>query len=74
MQPRIQPLKNAPPTTFDFCEDVAPLSREAVPAIVDCFEKNGAVTMVSSIHVNGWFGDHDKLSNHSKGVMCVYPH
>ena len=47
---------------IDFCEDVAPLGREAVQAIVDCFEQHGAVAKVSSIHVNGWYGDYDKLA------------
>jgi HAD superfamily hydrolase (TIGR01484 family) len=47
---------------IDFCEDVPPLPREAVDRIVAIFEEAGAVAKVSSIHVNGWFGDHDKLT------------
>ncbi len=47
---------------IDFREDVAPLSRAAVAAIVACFERNGAIAKVSSIHVNGWYGDYDKLA------------
>lgn len=47
---------------IDFCEDVSPLSREAVDRIVQIFEEAGAVAKISSIHVNGWFGDHDKLT------------
>ena len=46
----------------DFCEDVPQLDWEAVQRIVDIFERHGAVAKVSSIHVNGWFGDFDKLS------------
>lgn len=46
----------------DFCEDVPPLPREAVDKIVALFEQAGATAKVSSIHVNGWFGDWDKLS------------
>jgi HAD superfamily hydrolase (TIGR01484 family) len=46
---------------IDFCEDVAPLPREAVARIVALFEQAGATAKVSSIHVNGWFGDYDKL-------------
>lgn len=46
----------------DFCEDVSPLSETDVTRIVDIFEKHGAHAKVSSIHVNGWFGDYDKLS------------
>ncbi|HEY5701540.1 MAG TPA: HAD-IIB family hydrolase [Gammaproteobacteria bacterium] len=47
---------------IDFCEDVVPLSDEQVQHIVLLFEKAGAQAKVSSIHVNGWFGDYDKLS------------
>ena len=46
----------------DFCEDVAPLPHAAVRRIVEIFEAHGAHAKVSSIHVNGWFGDYDKLS------------
>jgi HAD superfamily hydrolase (TIGR01484 family) len=47
---------------IDFCEDVAPLDAGAVARIKSIFEQEGAVAKVSSIHVNGWFGDYDKLS------------
>jgi hypothetical protein len=47
---------------IDFCEDVAPLSREAIDRIVAIFNEEGAVAKVSSIHVNGWFGAYDKLT------------
>lgn len=47
---------------IDFCEDVAPLDRPAVLRIVALFEAAGAHAKVSSIHVNGWFGDFDKLA------------
>lgn len=47
---------------IDYCEDVAPLNRNDVAKIVSIFEKYGAQAKVSSIHVNGWFGDYDKLS------------
>lgn len=46
----------------DFCEDVSPLSEEDVCKIVKLFEEEGATAKISSIHVNGWFGDYDKLS------------
>lgn len=46
---------------IDFCEDVRPLPRAAVRRIVALFEKAGAQAKISSIHVNGWFGDYDKL-------------
>ncbi len=46
----------------DFCEDVEPLPRDQVQKIVSLFEEAGALAKVSSIHVNGWFGNYDKLS------------
>jgi HAD superfamily hydrolase (TIGR01484 family) len=47
---------------IDFCEDVTPLPADQVAHIVSLFEEAGATAKVSSIHVNGWFGDYDKLS------------
>lgn len=47
---------------IDFCEDVPPLPRPAVRRIREMFEAAGARAKVSSIHVNGWFGEWDKLS------------
>ena len=47
---------------IDFCEDVPRLPPEDINAIVRCFEAAGARAKVSSIHVNGWFGDYDKLT------------
>jgi HAD superfamily hydrolase (TIGR01484 family) len=46
---------------IDYCEDVRPLDRRAVERICEIFKKHGATCKVSSIHVNGWFGDYDKL-------------
>jgi hypothetical protein len=47
---------------IDFAEDVPPLPSASIDRIVALFEEAGAVAKVSSIHVNGWFGDYDKLS------------
>lgn len=47
---------------IDFCEDVPALGRPAIRQIVSIFERHGATAKVSSIHVNGWFGDFDKLT------------
>jgi HAD superfamily hydrolase (TIGR01484 family) len=47
---------------IDFCEDVPPLPKAGIDRIVELFEEAGAVAKVSSIHVNGWFGDWDKLA------------
>ena len=46
----------------DFCEDVPALPAADVQRIVKIFERHGAHAKVSSIHVNGWFGDYDKLT------------
>lgn len=47
---------------IDFCEDVNPLDSEAVDQIVDIMQAGGMTAKISSIHVNGWFGDYDKLT------------
>ena len=47
---------------IDFREDVPELPRELVARIVEIMEGEGLTAKVSSIHVNGWFGDYDKLS------------
>lgn len=47
---------------IDHAEDVAPLSDEQVLRIVALMSEAGMTATVSSIHVNGWFGTHDKLS------------
>ena len=46
---------------IDFCEDVPALPQNSIDAIVNLFEAAGAKAKLSSIHVNGWFGDYDKL-------------
>ena len=47
---------------IDWCEDVAPLPRADVDRIVALMAAQGLTAKVSSIHVNGWFGGHDKLT------------
>jgi HAD superfamily hydrolase (TIGR01484 family) len=46
---------------IDFCEDVKPLDEASVDRIVALMEAEGMTAKVSSIHVNGWFGQYDKL-------------
>jgi HAD superfamily hydrolase (TIGR01484 family) len=46
----------------DFCEDVPKLAPSEIQSIVSIFEQHGAHAKVSSIHVNGWFGDYNKLT------------
>ena len=47
---------------IDFAEDVAPLPKAEVQRIKSIFERHGATAKISNIHVNGWFGAHDKVS------------
>lgn len=47
---------------IDYCEDIPPLTMKEVDDIVRLFEKAGARAKISSIHVNGWFGEYDKLT------------
>src|SRR5438552_1107594 len=46
---------------IDFCEDVPLLSDGAVDRIAAIMRDEGLTAKISSIHVNGWFGDYDKL-------------
>jgi HAD superfamily hydrolase (TIGR01484 family) len=56
-----QPYREAD-LAVDFAEDVGPLQEGDIDRIVALFEAAGAHAKVSSIHVNGWFGDFDKLA------------
>ncbi|MEO8159118.1 MAG: M17 family peptidase N-terminal domain-containing protein, partial [Betaproteobacteria bacterium] len=46
---------------IDFREDVPPLPQSAIDRIVALMRAEGMSAKVSSIHVNGWFGDYNKL-------------
>jgi HAD superfamily hydrolase (TIGR01484 family) len=47
---------------IDYCEDVPPLPLEAAERIAALMREAGLTARISSIHVNGWFGDYDKLA------------
>ena len=47
---------------IDYCEDVPPLPLEAAERIAKLMRGAGLTAKVSSIHVNGWFGEYDKLA------------
>lgn len=47
---------------IDFAEDVPILSNEEVEKIRQIYVEEGAVAKVSSIHVNGWYGNYNKLT------------
>jgi len=46
---------------IDYREDVPRLGEPAVDRIVAIMQAAGMTAKVSSIHVNGWFGEYDKL-------------
>jgi HAD superfamily hydrolase (TIGR01484 family) len=46
----------------DFTEDAGPLTQEEIDKICKIAEEEGATYKVSSIHVNCWYGDYDKLT------------
>ncbi len=47
---------------IDYCEDVAALPLSAAERIAELMREAGLTAKVSSIHVNGWFGEYDKLA------------
>src|SRR5882672_10694627 len=47
---------------IDYCEDVPPLPLAAAERIAALMHQAGLHAKLSSIHVNGWFGDYDKLA------------
>ena len=57
---------------IDFAEDVPKLSIDKINEIVDIAENNGATAKVSSIHVNCWIGEHNKLTTSLKTVSYTH--
>ena len=47
---------------IDYCEDVPALPLQEAERIAALMRAAGLTAKVSSIHVNGWFGDYDKLA------------
>jgi HAD superfamily hydrolase (TIGR01484 family) len=47
---------------IDYCEDVPALPLAAAEQIAALMRGAGLHAKISSIHVNGWFGDYDKLA------------
>jgi HAD superfamily hydrolase (TIGR01484 family) len=47
---------------IDYCEDVPALPLEAAERIAELMRAAGLTARISSIHVNGWFGEYDKLA------------
>lgn len=57
---------------IDFAEDVLPLELAVAQKIADGFHLRGASAKVSSIHVNAWFGEHDKLTMSMKMMKELF--
>ncbi|HEY8872580.1 MAG TPA: HAD-IIB family hydrolase [Stellaceae bacterium] len=57
---------------IDCREDTGPLPPEAVEQIARLMQDAGATAKISSIHVNGWFGDWDKLAMTRRLFREVY--
>jgi hypothetical protein len=56
-----QPYREAD-LAIDYCEDVPRLPLEEAERIANLMREAGLTAKVSSIHVNGWFGEYDKLA------------
>jgi HAD superfamily hydrolase (TIGR01484 family) len=56
-----QPYREAD-LAVDYCEDVPRLPLEAAERIAALMREAGLSAKISSIHVNGWFGEYDKLA------------
>ena len=56
-----QPYREAD-LAIDYCEDVPKLPLEDAERIATVMRDAGLTAKVSSIHVNGWFGEYDKLA------------
>jgi HAD superfamily hydrolase (TIGR01484 family) len=57
---------------IDYAEDTGPLPPQEIDCIVALMQAAGALAKVSSIHVNGWFGDWDKLAMTRRLFREVY--
>ncbi len=47
---------------IDWCEDIPELSKDEIKQIIDILKKQGLNYKVSSIHINAWIGEYNKLS------------
>jgi hypothetical protein len=66
-----QPYRSAD-LAIDHAEDTGPLSVAAVDRIVALMQAAGASAKISSIHINGWFGAHTKLTGARWIVRRLY--
>ncbi|HZE12033.1 MAG TPA: HAD-IIB family hydrolase [Burkholderiales bacterium] len=54
---------------IDYCEDVPALPLDAAERIAALMRQSGLEAKISSIHVNGWFGEYDKLA--TSRLLCA---
>jgi HAD superfamily hydrolase (TIGR01484 family) len=66
-----QPYRSAD-LAIDFAENTGPLPPTDIDRIVALMQAAGALAKISSIHVNGWFGDWDKLAMTRRLFREVY--
>jgi HAD superfamily hydrolase (TIGR01484 family) len=66
-----QPYRSAD-LAIDFAEDTGPLPPQEVDRIVGMMQAAGASAKISSIHVNGWFGEWDKLAMSRRLFREIY--
>jgi hypothetical protein len=59
---------------IDYCEDVPALPLQAAERIAALMREAGLTAKVSSIHVNGWFGDYDKLATTRRLFADLFQH
>jgi HAD superfamily hydrolase (TIGR01484 family) len=59
---------------IDFCEDVPPLPLADAERIAGLMRAAGLTAKISSIHVNGWFGDYDKLATTRRLFNDLFRH
>lgn len=57
---------------IDFNEDIPRLPDDSIQQIVKVFRDHQATAKVSSIHVNGWFGSHTKLSTSLQFLQNIF--
>ncbi len=57
---------------IDFCEDVPRLPLSEIARIKAMMEGAGMTAKVSSIHVNGWIGDYDKLTTTRRMMLAKF--
>ncbi|WP_156831226.1 hypothetical protein [Arhodomonas aquaeolei] len=56
----------------DHAQDMAPRSRAEIARIITTFHSADARAQASSIHVNAWFGTHDKASTAERLLEEVF--